>query len=275
MITVSIISILPESLEGILQCDYNRGCNILQPEELGQRFLGFGTGCFLYVLLGMAIDLLPGPTLTFPDNNAYLLDHENTMHDSNVNMSQADGTILTLPKDDIIETERERRTSAWNLAMLVFVSLLLHNAPEGFAVAASAVESHQLGIVVTIGIMLHNIPEGLAIAVPCIVAEPDRPWFAFAMATISGLAEPMGALVALQLLQMNSSAMALPMGNVLAAVAGIMCMVSVRDLYPAALNHVPISSQDDDNERDYSWLLVGSCLGTAIMGATEYLLIPR
>lgn len=272
MITVSIISILPESLEGVLQCNYDDGCKLLQPVQLGQRLFGFGVGCFLYVLLGMAIDLLPGPTSTFPDNKSYMVDHEPQIQDSRVNISTAHSntTILTW-RDYDIETERERRTSAWNLAMLVFVSLLLHNTPEGFAVAASAVESHQLGLVVTIGIMLHNIPEGLAIAVPCIVAEPDRPWFAFTMATISGLAEPIGALVALQLLQMDS-AMALPMGNILAAVAGIMCMVSVRDLYPAAINHAPTFQ---DNNRDNSWLLAGSCLGTAIMSATEFLLIPR
>lgn len=276
MITVSVISILPESLEGVLQCDYNGGyCNLLRPVQLGQRFLGFGIGCFLYVFLGMAIDSLPEPNSIFPDNKSYIDDHETAMTESQVNISipHSDRTILTFLEDDM-EAECQRRTSAWNLAMLVFVSLLLHNAPEGFAVAASAAESHQLGLVVTIGIMLHNIPEGLAIAVPCIVAAPDRPWFAFTMATISGLAEPIGALLALQLLQMDS-AMALPMGNVLAAVAGIMCMVSIRDLYPAAINHAPTIFSQESIKRDYSWLLVGSCLGTAIMSGTEFLLMPR
>jgi len=48
------------------------------------------------------------------------------------------------------------------VAMLLFFSLLIHNFPEGLAVAASALESDQLGLTVTVGIMIHNIPEGIA-----------------------------------------------------------------------------------------------------------------
>lgn len=70
---------------------------------------------------------------------------------------------------------REMR-KAWRVAMLLFISLLVHNFPEGLAVAASALESTSLGITVTIGIMIHNIPEGIAIAIPCLAARPDQPW---------------------------------------------------------------------------------------------------
>jgi len=40
---------------------------------------------------------------------------------------------------------------AWRVAMLLFVSLFVHNFPEGLAVAASALESTNLGVTVTIG----------------------------------------------------------------------------------------------------------------------------
>ena len=47
---------------------------------------------------------------------------------------------------------------------MLFVSLLIHNFPEGLCVAASAKESPELGITVAIGIFIHNVPEGIAIS---------------------------------------------------------------------------------------------------------------
>merc|ERR1711957_44757 len=114
------------------------------------------------------------------------------------------------------------------VAMLMFISLLVHNFPEGLAVAVSALESEKLGITVTIGMMIHNIPEGIAIAIPCLAARPDKPWIGFALASLSGLAEPIGAFVALLFLgDAAKGEDQFYMENVLAFVAGIMVMVSV------------------------------------------------
>jgi len=57
-------------------------------------------------------------------------------------------------------TELEQNQS-WRVTMLLFVSLLLHNLPEGVAVSASTYHSQQLGFSVAFGIMVHNIPEGM------------------------------------------------------------------------------------------------------------------
>jgi len=273
MITVSVISILPESLEGIIQYTFGDGFVITSQEQFVQRMLGFGLGCLAYFLLSLTLSVLPEPDSIFNNNNSFLRDHEryDNQTDHNVPIYSSDMMTMKLLEEDDLQAERRRRSASWRMAILIFISLLLHNAPEGFAVAASAVESNQLGLIVTIGIMMHNIPEGLAIAVPCIVAEPDRPWFAFALASISGLAEPIGALVALKLLH-NDDINMFPMGNVLAGVAGIMCMVSVRELYPEALHHEP---QTLDEKKYHSTLLAGTVCGIAIMSATEFLLTPR
>jgi ZIP family zinc transporter len=103
-------------------------------------------------------------------------------------------------------------------------------------VAASTVESPHLGFAVATGIMIHNIPEGIAIAVPCMVARPDKPWLAFGLASASGLAEPLGALAALSVLR-SSSTNHLPLDNILACVAGVMCMVAARELNSKSVPH--------------------------------------
>ena len=155
-----------------------------------------------------------------------------------------------------LQSAEQRR--AWRVAMLLFVSLLIHNFPEGLAVAASSVQSTKLGMAVTFGIMIHNIPEGICIAVPCLAARPDRPWLAFLLASGSGLAEPLGAALALLVLR-NTTAI-LPMENVLAFVAAIMVMVAVCELFPEAKRHT---------EQGKEYFVAGTITGILIMAATE------
>ena len=47
---------------------------------------------------------------------------------------------------------------------LIFISILLHNLPEGLAIGSSFISEETLGITLAIVIGLHNIPEGLATA---------------------------------------------------------------------------------------------------------------
>eukprot|EP00554_Chaetoceros_debilis_P006654 CAMPEP_0194077588 /NCGR_PEP_ID=MMETSP0149-20130528/4191_1 /TAXON_ID=122233 /ORGANISM="Chaetoceros debilis, Strain MM31A-1" /LENGTH=397 /DNA_ID=CAMNT_0038758655 /DNA_START=161 /DNA_END=1351 /DNA_ORIENTATION=- len=155
-----------------------------------------------------------------------------------------------------LQTRETRK--AWRVAMLLFVSLLVHNFPEGLAVAASAMESKSLGITVTIGIMIHNIPEGIAIAIPCLAARPDQPWLSFFLASISGLAEPLGAFVALIFLRgvEKTPDTLLSLENILAFVAGIMVIVAMWELFPEALRHTT-------KTKTYFWL--GTVVGVVIM----------
>ena len=103
----------------------------------------------------------------------------------------------------------------------------------------------------------HNIPEGIAIAIPCLTARPDSPWLAFGLASLSGLAEPLGASIAIFVLEDNHS---LLMNDVLAFVAGIMIAVSLNELFPEAWRF----SQDGRIP-----LIVGAVGGAVIMIGSE------
>jgi zinc transporter ZupT len=162
-----------------------------------------------------------------------------------------------------LQTDDARR--AWRVAMLLFISLAIHNFPEGLAVAVSSMHSQRLGVTTTIAIALHNIPEGIAIAVPCLAARPESPWLAFGLASLSGLAEPLGAFVAMCFLQgSNGEEPAIvSMNDILAFVAGIMIMVAVSELFPEACRH--------SKERRLPFIL-GLVLGAVVMVSTELIL---
>ena len=148
----------------------------------------------------------------------------------------------------------------WRLTLLLFLTLLLHNIPEGMAVAASSMDSTQLGWTTALAIGCHNIPEGVAISVPCLAARPNAPFLAFGLASLSGLAEPFGAIVALFL--MNPQHLhVLDIHNALAFVGGIMTTVAVLELGPEAINHSQKSGQMP--------LVLGGVTGIIVMTATE------
>jgi len=92
-------------------------------------------------------------------------------------------------------------------------------------------ENPTLGISIAVAIAIHNIPEGLAISVPVYYATKSKKK-AFFLSFLSGLAEPIGALVGYFLLihYLGDATF----GFVFAAVAGIMVYISLDELLPTA-----------------------------------------
>ena len=125
----------------------------------------------------------------------------------------------------------------------VALALVVHNFPEGVATFTSAMSNGlSVAIPITFAIAIHNIPEGIAVSVPIYHATGSRRK-AFWMSLLSGLSEPLGALIAyLFLLPFWSP---LINGIVMASVAGIMVYIALDELLPTAEkygeHHISIS----------------------------------
>mmetsp|Transcript_100797 Transcript_100797/g.217553 ORF Transcript_100797/g.217553 Transcript_100797/m.217553 type:complete len:400 (-) Transcript_100797:77-1276(-) len=127
--------------------------------------------------------------------------------------------------------DKEQQLRSRRLAFLLFVSLTAHNIPEGFAVAVSAHSSATLGATVCIAVALHNIPEGVTLAVATFAATKSRVQ-ATIVAAVAGFAEPLGALLAVVLLQAYITAQFV--SDMLAGVAGVMGVIAICELLPEA-----------------------------------------
>ncbi|WP_294140363.1 zinc transporter ZupT [uncultured Sanguibacteroides sp.] len=130
-----------------------------------------------------------------------------------------------------MDTPPPKDTKLMRMGLMTALAIGIHNFPEGIATFTAAVESPTLGIAIAVAIAIHNIPEGIAVSVPIYHATGDRKK-AFRYSLLSGLAEPIGALLAYLVLMPFMSPIL--MGCIFAAVAGIMVFISIDELLPAA-----------------------------------------
>ena len=125
----------------------------------------------------------------------------------------------------------EKFRKLYRMGIFAAIAIAIHNFPEGLATFMSALNNTKLGIAIGIAIAIHNIPEGIAVSVPIFYATGSRKK-AFIYSFLSGLAEPLGALIGFAVLYWIFSEVVF--GIVLAAVAGIMIFISLDELLPAA-----------------------------------------
>jgi ZIP family zinc transporter len=135
---------------------------------------------------------------------------------------------VLLPHVHLVEEEGKLELGALRSTYLVALGLILHDFPEGFAMANAYVASPSLGVLVALGIALHNVPEEFAMALPAVTSKRKR--FLFGAALVSGLAEPAGAALGLLVVRIEAGWNAFLM----AFAAGAMIFVSVHELLPMA-----------------------------------------
>lgn len=129
-----------------------------------------------------------------------------------------------------------------------FVALILalHNFPEGASTFVASYQDIGGGLVFAVAIALHNIPEGIAVAAPIYAATKSRKKALF-WATISGLTEPLGAIV--MALLMTTVLPTSLFGIIFGLVAGMMVAIALDELLPASWRY-----QTDKHQTIYGLL---------------------
>jgi ZIP family zinc transporter len=145
------------------------------------------------------------------------------------------------------------------MGMITALAIGIHNFPEGVATFVAAIENSTLGIAIAVAIAIHNIPEGIAVSIPIYYATGSKKK-AFFLSFLSGLAEPVGALLAYLVLMPFISTVV--MGCVFAVVAGIMVFISFDELLPAAREY-----------GEHHTSIFGLISGMAIMALSLILLV--
>lgn len=127
--------------------------------------------------------------------------------------------------------EENRNRRLMNTGLVSALAIAFHNFPEGLATFAAALQEPTLGISIAVAIAIHNIPEGIAVSVPVYYATGSKKkafWYSF----LSGVAEPVGALVGYFIFRQFFSDTVF--GLLFACVAGIMVFISLDELLPSA-----------------------------------------
>ena len=124
------------------------------------------------------------------------------------------------------------------MGLFMALAITIHNFPEGLATFLAALEDPSVGVAIAVAIALHNIPEGISVSVPIFYATGNRRK-AFVYSLLSGLAEPVGAILAYLalILLLGGDSGAMPrhvVGLLFGGVAGVMVYISLDELLPTS-----------------------------------------
>ena len=199
--------------------------------------LGFSAGVMIFVSL---VDILPGAKdmlkINFPNCFEWLVfggfilglvvsvaidyflpDHVDTQE--------------LLNPDAPEEDNHYKHYKLKRAGMLTAIAICVHNFPDGMATFLTTTQNITLGVSVALAIAIHNIPEGIAVALP-IYHVTGKKRYAMLYAAMSGITEPIGALVGM--LVFGLFLPQIMVGFLMAAVAGIMTYISFDTLLPLA-----------------------------------------
>jgi zinc transporter, ZIP family len=126
----------------------------------------------------------------------------------------------------------ERAQSAGvRTSILVFIVLLIHSLPEGFAIGtAYASDTTGLSLFVIVAIGVQNVPEGTSVAIPMAAAGFSRTR-QFWAAVATSAPQPLGAAVAFLLVEQIEPLLPVSFGFA----AGAMLALVIAELLPTAV----------------------------------------
>lgn len=133
------------------------------------------------------------------------------------------GIILCL----ILNTKIKDNDVLYKTGILSMIGIMIHNIPEGIVTYVLSTVDMKLGLIFAIAIILHNIPEGISISVPIYYSKKSKKK-AFLYTMISGLSEPLGALLSMIFLYKYISNFLIAI--LFSLIAGLMSYISIFEL---------------------------------------------
>lgn len=161
------------------------------------------------------------------------------LHDTAAPLPDFDAkAIATGEQNPGLHDHSRRHKKLMRMGLFTALAIGIHNFPEGVATFLAALQDPKLGIAIAVAIALHNIPEGISVSVPIFYATGNRKK-AFFYSLLSGLAEPVGAIIAYMAIRIiaGGNTESIPpqlMGILFGAVAGIMVYISLDELLPTS-----------------------------------------
>jgi len=117
------------------------------------------------------------------------------------------------------------------MSYLLAFGLILHDFPEGFAIASSYAYSVSLGLLVVFGLFIHNIPEGYTLSVASSRFRNKK--FNYKSAFFSTLSTTFGTILGIILIGSFGA-----LGSIFNAIAaGAMIFISLHELIPTAIKY--------------------------------------
>lgn len=147
------------------------------------------------------------------------------------------GVDTFTPHKHVESVTPEGPKSGLTESQMLALAVTIHNLPEGMAVGVVIASMLTQGIEptlagalsISLGIAIQNIPEGAIISMPMRAAGNSRRR-SFAIGTLSGLVEPVGAVAVILLAETLTGVLPYMLGFA----AGAMTYVVVEELIPAA-----------------------------------------
>lgn len=205
-------------------------CKRAPSERFLASSLGFSAGVMLYISF---VELLPEGAAHLRESSSHAELKSTLAFFSGM---AAIALLDRLVPGEINPAAGARGAGMRRVGVVTALAIAIHNIPEGMATFVTALADPVMAIPIAVAIAIHNIPEGIAVAVPLREATGSR-WKAAGWATLSGLAEPLGAAVGYLMLRPVLGPEMGPetLGYAFAAIAGVMVFVGVDKLLPTAL----------------------------------------
>lgn len=135
---------------------------------------------------------------------------------------------LVVPHTHLVQEHQRADAPLVTTSLLVAVGLVLHDLPEGFALATGYLAAPRVGLVTALAIALHNVPEQFVMGLPATLTRDRR--LLVTMAVLAAVAEPIGAVIGLLAVGVAPGAN----GLLVAFAAGAMAYVALHELVPLA-----------------------------------------